>query len=352
MSPWPDGLAATRMLALALALPLGCVPTLSAPRSDAHLDAMAEASRHHAHGRDDEAAEAWARAAESADRRVDRDEAEYREAQTLRRLGRWEEALALFDGIAAREPTSRRTVRALYEAARLRLEHGARDAGLGALEGLCREHPDEGTASHALSVLLREVGGGEAALALLGRIEPAAAGTELDDDVFMGRAELLLEAGDRAAARAALEHIVEVERYPLAQRWDDAFSLLADIAEAEGDPRGAIAYLERMLLPRSDGIPPGTYTQARMPAAALRIARLWRDAVGDLEAAETAFRRAHDAFPTSTTRDDALLELGELQLARGRRDDACGAFRQVLSEAEVGRAARAAAERLASDCHD
>jgi TolA-binding protein len=87
-----------------------------------------------------------------------------------------------------------------------------------------------------------------------------------------------------------------------------------------------------------------------MPMAALRIGRLYRDAIGDLDAAEAAFRRAHDSFPTSTTRDDALLELGEILLARGRRADACSAFRQVVEEAEVGRAARAATERITSDC--
>lgn len=339
------------LVALALlALAPACVPTLSAPHSEAHVTAMAEASRHHAHGRDEEAAEAWERAADAADRRVDRDEAEYREAQSLRRLERFDEALALFDAIAAREPESRRTVRALFEAARIRLDHGARDEGLVALERVCSEHPDEGPASHALAILVRELGRGELALALLGRVEPAAAGTELEDDVFMTRAELLLEAGDRSGARAALEHIVSVERYPLAQRWDDALTRLADLAEEDGDPRAAIAYLDRMLLPRSDGIPPGTYTQARMPMAALRIARLFRDAIGDLDAAEAAFRRAHDAFPTSTTRDDALLELGELFLARGRHDEACAAFRQAIAEAEVGRAARAASERIASEC--
>lgn len=339
------------LVALGGTIALGCVPTLSAPRSEAHLDSMAEASRHHTHGRDEAAAAAWDRAAGEADRRVDRDEAEYREAQTLRRLERYDEALALFDAIAAREPTSRRTVRAMFEAAHIRLDHGDREAGLIALERVCREFPDEGNSSRALFMLVDELGP-DAALALLDRLEPVAAGTELDDDVHVHRADLLLVGGDRAGARAALEHIVAVERYPLAQRWDDALTRLADLAEEDGDVRAAIAYLERMLAPRSDGIPPGTYTQARMPMAALRIARLYRDGLHDTAAAETAFRRAHDAFPTATTRDDALLELGELYLVTDRASDACALFRTVVEEAEVGRAARAATTHLTTDCPD
>ncbi|UJR78780.1 tetratricopeptide repeat protein [Sandaracinus amylolyticus] len=340
-------------LAIALAIAIaGCVPTISQPRGDAHLDAMAEAGRHHSHGRDREAAIAYERAAEHAERRVDRDEAEWREAQALRRDGAIDEALAIFDRIAARTPIARRTVRARFEAARLRLERGERDRALASLRIVVRDHPSHGQASRALALLVRaqREEGDDVALAALRELEVHVASSDLHDDVLTHLAAIHLERGERDTARALYERIVDEHPYPQGERWDDTLWRLADLAEQDGDPRAAIAHLERMITPRSAGIPPGSYTQPRMPDAALRIARLQRDQLRDRDAAARAYRRAYDAFPTSRVRDDALVELGELQLDGGDHDAGCATLRRATSELEVGSAHRRAVERSARDC--
>src|SRR5690606_31753009 len=115
----PEAMAAGARSALACAAALaisGCIATISQPRGAAHLAAMREATRHYHHGRYEEAARAWGEAARTAERRVDRDEAEYRRARTLLDLDRDREALSVLDAIARRRPISRRTVRARFDA--------------------------------------------------------------------------------------------------------------------------------------------------------------------------------------------------------------------------------------------
>jgi TolA-binding protein len=331
----------------------GCPPTLSAPRGDDHLRAMATADRHHSAGRDDEAIDAWREAAATAERRVDRDEAEHRAALSLRSEGRLGEALALFDAIAAREPVSRRTVRAMFEAARIRLARGERDAALAAFRGICFDHAEDGQASRSLRNLLRELRGAEgddAALALLRELDERVHATDLGDDVLTSLAEILRAHGQREEARALYERIVAEHPYPRGQRWDDTFMRLADMAEEDGDHEAAVIYLERMIAPHTLGLAPGSYTLPHMPDAALRIAHILRDEIHDVDRAAVAFRRMHDGFPTSLLRDDALVELGEMQLDAGRHAEGCDVLAEAMREQDAGRAARRARERHAADC--
>lgn len=332
----------------------GCPPTLSAPRGDAHLRAMAAADRHHTAGRDGEAIDAWRDAADTAERRVDRDEAEHRAALSLRTEGRLDEALALFDGIAAREPVSRRTVRAMFEAARIRLERGERDAALAAFRRICFDHPAAGQASRSLTFLLRELQAGaegdDVAIALLRELDGSVRATDLGDDVLTELAAILRERGQRDDARALYERIVAEHPYPRGQRWDDTFMRLADMAEEDGDHEAAIAYLERMIDPHALGLAPGSYTLPHMPDAALRIAHILRDEIHDVDRAVLAYRRMYEGFPTSLLRDDALVELGELELDAGRRSLGCETLARAIGEFEVGSAARRARERHASEC--
>ncbi len=314
---------------------------------------MAEADRHHTAGRDALAIESWREAASTAERRVDRDEAEHRAALSLRREGQWEEALTLFDAIAAREPISRRTVRAMYEAARIRLEHGERSAALAAFRGICFEHAEAGQASRSLTILVRELRaseGEDAASAFLHELDAAVSGTDLGDDVLTELAALAREHGDRDEARALYERIALEHPYPRGQRWDDTFMRLADMAEEESDHEGAVVYLTRMIAPHALGLSPGSYTLPHMPEAALRIARILRDEIHDVDRAATAFRRTYDEFPTSLLRDDALVELGELLLDAGRLSEGCEVLSRAIHEVEVGSAVRRARERHASAC--
>ncbi len=338
------------LLTLALA---ACTPTLSEPRGEAHLDAMARARRHYHHGRMQEAAEAYGEASRHAERRVDRDEALYRRAKALERAGDRSLALAVLDEVAARRPVSRRTVRALFDASKLRLELGRTEEGLDGLRRLALEHPEHGLASRSLWYLLQDFerrDDPDGALALLDEVYAEVGDTALGDDALAHRADLLLARGERARAREALERIVADHAYPDGERWDDALVQLADLAEEDGAYREAIGYLERMLSVHEWTNAPGSYTLPSFPPAQLRIARIWRDHLDDRAAAERAFRTVYDEFPTATVRDDALVELGEMLLDAGEREEACGILRDALEEFEVGRARRRAAERVARDC--
>lgn len=335
---------------VALALTLGgCIATLSEPHSPAHVEAMRTATRHHHHGRFEEAAEAWAEAARTADRRVDRDEADYRRAQTYRRLGRIEEALALFDDVAARRPLSRRTIRARFDAALLRIERGETEAAHAALESIVRERPEDGAAGRSLRILLA-ARSAEAQLALVRELYPLVGETDLGDDLLSNEARLLEAAGDLDGAVAALERITVEHPYPRGQRWDDALFRLADLAEERGDPRAAIAYLERMIAPHTQTVIPGSQTIPTFPRAGIRIARIYRDALDDPERAEDAFRAMVAEFPTSLLRDDALYELGAMWLDRGQASRGCPVLREVVEGFEVGHARRLAQRRLEADC--
>ncbi len=337
-------------LALTLAL-VGCVPTISEPHSEAHVAAMREATRHHHHGRFEEAAAAWQEASRTADRRVDRDEADYRRARTFRRLGRHAEAIALLDEIAARRPISRRTVRARFDAALLRIDRGEVAAAHASLEWIVRERPEDGPAGRALRILLA-ARSDEAQLALVRELYRRVGETDLGDDLLSNEARLLRAADDLDGATAALERIVAEHPYPAGQRWDDAYWRLADIAQERGDHEGAIARLRAMIEPHTETVSPGSQTLPAFPRAALRIARIYRDELDDPDAADAAFRAMHDEFPTSLLRDDALYELGAMWLDRGEVGRGCSALREVVGAFEVGHARRLALRRLSEACEE
>jgi len=340
---------ARAFLAVVLVLAGACTPTLSQPRGEEHLDAMARAGRHYHHGRMQEAAREYGLAAEHAERRVDRDEARYRQAKSLERAGEPERALGLLDQVAEARPVSRRTGRALFDAAKLRMELGRREEGLAGFRRLVREHPEHGLASRALWLVLEEMGD-DAALAYLEQLDGPLGESSLGDDILAHRADILRERGDLVGARRTLERLVERHPYPHGQRWDDALVELADMAEEQGDHRGAVAYLEELVSVHEHTDAPGSYTLPTMPEAQLRIARIHRDHLGNRAAAAAAFREAYDEYPTARTRDDALVELAEMYLESGDVDGACALFAQALEEFDVGRAHRRATDHHARHC--
>lgn len=344
-------LAVGAALALSI-LSSGCIATISQPRGAAHLAAMRDASRHFHHGRREEAASSWAEAARAAERRVDRDEAEYRHARTLLDLHREREALEILDAIARRRPISRRTVRALFDAALLRIELGETERAYESLTWIVNEQSWAGPASRSLRILMDARAGEPIAsrLAFLRELYARVGEDDLGDDILWFETDLQLEAGDRAAAIATLERIVREHPYPHGQRWDDALFRLADLAEEDGDYRGAIEHLRRIVDPHEHTVVPGSQTLPRMPEARLRIARIYRDRLHDPARAAEHFTGTYAQFPTSLLRDDALYELGVMWLEHGERGEGCAALERVVSEFEVGHARRLAERRIAADC--
>jgi tetratricopeptide (TPR) repeat protein len=336
-------------------LATGCVrmTTLSKPRSEEFMVSMAEASRHAHHGRLEEAVAAYERAAEQADRRVDRDEAQYRQARALVKLERTDEALGLLDAIADRAPPSRRTGRAMFDAAKLRQDRGEREPAMRGMRRVVLEHSRSGAAARALWFLVkdrRDEGDDQGALELVRELYPRLRSTPLGDDLLDYEARILLDHGDRLAARAAWERLVAEHPYPEGHRWDDALHRLADMAEEDGDYPRAIEYLQALLQRHESTAMVGSYTLPSMPRAQLRIARIRRHRMGDPEGAAAAYRRLVREFPRSTLRDDALVELGEMWLEGGKRSAACELFERVTREFEVGSARRRAARHLQTEC--
>lgn len=346
------------MRALVLLLPLllsACPPTLSRSRSPAFDARLAQAERDAHHGRDDEAAAGFGEAAELAERRVDRDEARYRQARTLVDAGQEVEALVILDAIAAAQPPSRRTVRALFDASKLRTESDAAGAEAGFLR-VVREHPESGVAGRALHWLLR----GDTPAAVLARLAPLDAEvgeTSLGDDILMRMHDAHVELEDLASARQDLERLVERHPYPHGERWDDAILLLAAMDLEAQEPDQARERLERMLERAESTHLSGSYTLPGFPKAHLLIAQIHRDAAQGTHAdparrddADRWYRTLEDNFPTSLLRDDAAVERAFMWLDAGESERGCEILTDALEEFEVGHARRLGAQRHARDC--
>ena len=232
----------------------------------------------------------------------------------------------------------------------LRCDSDERREGLAGLYQLVLGYPDSALASRALVVLVREIAPPESALRFLDQLYAHLGDSDLGDDVLDITANVAIEIGDRARATAALERIVADHPYPRGQRWDDALWRLADLAEADGEPARAAAYLVDMLSVAEATSAPGSYTRPRFPEAQIRLARLYHRDLGDEAAAREAYRAAYEDFPTSRYRDDALVEHGEMLLELGLGRDGCRLLAQAVEEFDVGSARRRAARRLASGC--
>jgi tetratricopeptide (TPR) repeat protein len=331
----------------------GCVPaTISAPRGQEHLAAMRQATTHYHHGRIDEAASSYGEAARTAERRVDRDEAEYRQARSLVRLERREEAIVMLDAIARRRPISRRTVRARFDAALIRRELGREAEAQEAFRWIIETRPGDGPAGRSLVLHLASYPDDRARITFLRELYDRVGESDLGDDILFLAAELHVAASERAEAIALFERLVHDHPYPHGQRWDDTLFRLADLADDAGDHVLAIAHLRRILEFYEPTVVPGSQTLPRMPEARMRIARTYRDHLRDWVRAAEEFRAVYRQFTTSLLRDDALYELGVMWLDAGERAEGCSALRQVADEFEVGHARRLAARRIEEDCRE
>lgn len=339
---------------LVLILCVGCVPTISKPRGEKHLASLSEAEAQQHAGRYEEAVASYKAAAASAERRVDRDEALYRASRVLARMNRHAEAIALCDELGAAEPPARRTLRARLDAARYRLLVGEEARADQDLRKLVMQHPDEGAGKSALRLLLsRHVEGAaspEVALVWVREFAAQTANDSTAETLMNVEAELLLALDRRDEARKKLEEQVARFPYPKGHRWDDALYRLANLSLDAQDPKAAIAYLESMIAVHEQSIGIGSYTRPLFSKAALRIARIYRDDVKDVDAALKAYGRVRSEFPRSLVADDALHEEAELLMARGQREQACDLLRSVVEDNEVGSARRHAEEQVSAEC--
>ncbi|MDB4986211.1 MAG: hypothetical protein JWN04_1389 [Myxococcaceae bacterium] len=346
-------------LSLALALGLlaqGCIaPTISKPRGTVYLDNLTEAAAHQHHGRLKEAAESYQKAADTAERKVDKDEALYRESRTLARMGNYPEAIAICDALGAETTVARRTLRARLDAARYRLLTGEADKADNDLMTLIIDEPESSAARSALRMLavihVDEVEDKEEALSWLRQMRNDVISSTLGEPLMSAEAQLLLQLGRKEEAKIVLERQVERYPYPEGSRWDDALWQLADIALENENPKAAIGYLKQMVSKHEYSIIIGSYTRPLMSKAALRIARIYRDDLRDNDAAVDAYEVVRSEFPRSIVVDDSLAEEAELRLAQGDKSKGCDLLRELMEKHEVGSARHRAESRIASQCN-
>ena len=334
---------------------VGCyAPTLSKPRGQKHLDALAQAGAHQHHGRLREAADAYLQAAETAERRVDRDEALYRQSRALARLGAHAEAIATCDQLGASDTIARRTLRARLDAARYRLLIGETERAEHDLRALIVAEPESAAARGALRMLVRThvdaVVDKREGLAWVRALRSEVKQSSLGEALMSLEAALLIALDRKHEAKVVLERQVERYPYPHGSRWDDALWRLADLSLEQRAPDAAVGYLRRMIAVHERSFILGSYTRPLFSKAALRIARIYRDELRDPTKAIDAYAALRSEFPRSLLVDDALAEEAELRLARGERRRGCALLRELLETHEVGSARRRAEARIAAEC--
>jgi tetratricopeptide (TPR) repeat protein len=342
------------LLPLVLALS-ACAPTLSKPRGKKHMDALAEAQTAQHHGRLDDAIAAYQRAAETAERKVDRDEALYRLSRVYARKGDLKSAIEVCDKLGDDKVVARRTLRGRLDASRYRIRSGTElERAENDLMDLMEDEPNSAAAQSALRILavrhVDEVEDKEAGLVWIRDMKNKVLADTLGEPLMGAEAELLLQLGRKDEAKLVLQRQVVRYPYPKGRRWDDALWQLADLALEDENPKEAIQYLQQMVDAHEYSFVIASYTRPRMPKAALRIARIYRDDLRDPDKAIKAYENARSEFPRSTVIDDSLAEEAEIRIARGERDEGCDLYRELMENHEVGSARRRAETRIAAEC--
>jgi tetratricopeptide (TPR) repeat protein len=325
------------------------------PRGEDHLNALAAAEAHQVAGRDQQALLAFGKAAETAERRVDRDEALYRQSRVYAHMRDYKNALAVCEQLASADPPARRTMRAKLDAARYRMVLGDAARADRELRAIVVEYPDDAAAKGALRTLIqvhvKDVDKVEDALFWLKTLESEIEeGNTTHEALLSLEADLLIAKGKKTEAIEVLEQQIEQYPYPHGRRWDDALWQLADLALEDDDAQGAIARLESMIAVHEKSFIVGSYTRPLFSKAALRIARIYRDNLDDDNSALKAFARVRNEFPNSLVVDDALEEEAMLRIENGDAKQGCDLLREVTEKHEVGTARRHAEERISQHC--
>lgn len=302
-------------------LGLACAPRMPAAYVR-HSDA---AEAHTAKGKHVEAAREWARAANSADRTTDRDEALYREASSYRRAGELDEARERWSMLARR--AGRRQERAAYD---LALETLARDPEVGArsVRETLVAFPSSGLARGALDRWLGAIPDSQRASALAGLWDdvhdPA-----LREYILYRRAQTARAHGEIDEALAAFRQLEVEHPYPHGRYWDEALLQQAVLLWGQNKLSEAKAPLERMLSHREQSTIVGSY-ERRYADASLFLAFL--DLESNWRTAQARLRRFAADYPDSRYRDEALWAAA--LLARDRQEpalacDAAAALRET-----------------------
>ena len=308
---------------------------------DAFLASFAAGERALHAGRYIEAARAYDEAATRALRVKDRDEARFLEARCFEKAGRWEEARATYQRLAAESPTGPRAARAAFELADLEIAHGDVEKGYAMLGDAAARFPQTGVARPTIRRIVAhvaEVRGEPAARAWLAAHAEAFRGTDEDQAIGYEIARSLEREGKKQEAHDALLASARAHPYPKGGLTDDALVHAAKIDEELGRWTEAVEHLRSLLDTQeiSHGIAGkydmASYERPRFPEAALRIAEIYRDQLHDHAAARKAFEAFYRDHPKARKRDLALWSQARLALEDGEPRAACDLAARLTRE--------------------
>jgi len=202
-----------------------------------------------------------------------------------------------------------------------------------------RRHPASGLARPALRRLVASFGEGEGHL-LRSRLEALGGpldGTPISEDLAHALAHSLATDGHLERALARFLAAAEAHPYPRGALWDDALWYAAEMELRLGQPRLAIAHLDRMLAAREPALGNGSYERPRYGEARFRIAEIWRDVVGDRRRAQATFDRLYREHRTSRLRDEALYGAALIAHESGDEPGACRRVEALVRELPASR---------------
>ena len=320
-----------RLLALTLCASLvGCAPTYA----EGYQEALGAGLRAQNAGRWEEAARHFAEAGERGERYKDRDEARLLQAEALEKLGRNDEAEALYRRIEREAGGRYQGQRAAYALGRLVWKAKGFEAGAKELLAAIEKYPQHGLVRHSLKRMLTEIEdtkGPQAALAWLEPVYARLKGTEAEEAATYERGGLLARCDRKEDAIASLLAQARRFKYPEGSLTDDAYYVASLFLEDLGRHREAIDVLREMLRPSEAAYAGASYRRPRFPQAQYRIAVLYRDRLGDKEAAKREFFRVYEDHETARQTDDALWQKARLERADGEQKDACATL-EILTE--------------------
>lgn len=332
-------------LGLALLFALGC----SAP---ATLPELAEASSRERAGDVDGAVRAYRRAEERCRalqperrRREACSEAQLGQAEALEAAERQEEALAVYQRLAAHPASDVVAATALLRIGRIELGRGCEVPAWRAWWRCVTDFPDEPSAGDALRALVSD-GRGRDARALvtqLGAVLTAVPRSQVADNLLWSLADLSEhELARPETARALYDRLPR--DYPGSGLRDDARWHAARISRAIGDPRGAVKRLRELLATREVALGAGSYFSIWLDDAQLELGKVLRDDLGERAAAAAVFRELAEDYPASTLIDDATWELASTSFDSGDRKGTCRALAELAKKHPDSRHAAKARE--------
>jgi tetratricopeptide (TPR) repeat protein len=271
-----------------------------------------------------------------------------REAEVLERLERWPEAYRAWlavpalsapqSGTTGKELAERKQARALGRAAEVAHFHlHDDDAALALAWRVVAQFPDEVPADDALKL----------AIDLERRKNPAGLQRKLTE---LWEQHKKLDIGDNLLfARAQLAESVELydelaTMYPHSGLRDDSLWRAAEILRKDGDFRGALLRLQKILDTHKDALITGSYNSLLLDDAQLLVGRIWLDDLHQPQQAAMAFQNLADDFKDSVLRDDALYDLARAKQALHDDKAACSALSRLFKEYPNGNMVRRARE--------